>query len=666
MKTRTICSALSLVALATAPLAAHASELLMPMRGDSLPNQSVFTTSGHSGYQCGILDLPADRFCALDILATRWDAQTQSWTDAPWPGGGSPDPETNTVAFGASVYSPVDGEIVACWREMPDDDISGDDVRCPGGGENPDATPRHQCARRGNHLLILTDDDELVGLNHLQQGSIPEELCPISTQYLYTDDDTSCGFYDDARLPNPIPVQKGDYVGGFGSTGASGKPHLHLTLSEAYIDDSGPEDVLCRGDQLPIEFSESWYAPLGNDKIDPNAWTPLTDDRLPINGTVYALFPDPIGVRTDTIVLEDGTLPALAATSSGGVVAFRDSTGRLSTIAYGFNGAGEFLLGPEDSAGSVSDIAVAKIGASSRHVVVAVRNGNGRLQLKPYHVASNRTLTPGNSVTLGKTSNVDVTRAPNHQGVLAARVNGSGKVTVTDFSSSVSGTSVSLTKRGGASTNASAKAVAVDRIVQGRGLNENSGGFEGAITAERRSDDRLAVRSWSVTPQGTVVLEDALLLSHRGAAVYVEDVDISVVGESNGREVAVVSARQRTTDDLHVFTIEVSASGQLSKLGGYEAGPVNALASGPAGPGDVLLGVASALNNLIELAFSVGSDSDPLGTGNVRRTGTRRFDATSDVAVGVRAGKGDSVFAVRNGGDEIQLIRHRVNFSQSR
>lgn len=232
----------------------------------------------------------------LDILARRWDAEAGTWTDAPWPGDASPNPETNTVAFGAPLYAPVDGHVVACWREMPDDDIPGDAFRCPGGEEDPDATPPHQCARRGNHLVILTPNGELVALNHLQQSSIPASLCPISGVYLYTDDSVTCGFYDDARLQRPIPIQADTFVGRMGSTGASGKPHLHLAMSQAYLERHDGADVLCRGDQFPLEFWDAWFAPMGTGPIEPEDWTPLMGERLPIDGSVYALFPEASGI----------------------------------------------------------------------------------------------------------------------------------------------------------------------------------------------------------------------------------------------------------------------------------------------------------------------------------------------------------------------------------
>ena len=467
------------------------------------------------------------------------------------------------MGFGAAIYAPVDGEIVACWREMPDDDIGGDSIRCPGGGEYSG----HQCARRGNHVVILTDDGEVVDLDHLQESSIPDDLCPHSAQFLYTDDSVSCGFYDDARLDNPIPIQRGEFVGRMGSTGASTGPHLHMQMAEATVSSSG---LVCRQTQVHMEFSESWWAPQGSDLLEAADWSPLDVADLPIDGTRRALWPDPIGPRTDTVTLEAGSMPAMAATSNGGVLAFRDASGNLSTVAYGSNANGELELGAEDGAGAVSDIATAKIGASSRHVVVGVRNGSGSAQLIPYYVSNAHALTRGSSLNLGTSSAVALTRAPDHTGVVAARINAAGTVTVTDISVAASGTALTATARGSDTANAGAQAVAVDRVVSGRALSETSGAFRGVVTAERRTDNRLAVRSWSVTSAGVVQREDAYLASFRGLPVYVDEVDVSVVGDGQ-REVAVVSARERGSDDplgVHHRDLGFGGSGPHRRLRG--------------------------------------------------------------------------------------------------
>ncbi len=123
-----------------------------------------------------------------------------------------------------------------------------------------------------------------------------------------------------------------------------------------------------------------------------------------------------------------------------------------------------------------------------------------------------------------------------------------------------------------------------------------------------------------------------------------------------------VSARERGSDDLLVFTIEISASGDLDRIGGYEAGSVGGLASATAGAGDVVLGVVSAAGSLIELAFGVRSDAE---TGDVARTGTQRWETATELAVAARAGQGEVVFASQDGSGDLQLARHRLNVSDS-
>ena len=138
----------------------YADELILPLRGDGFAAaQTFYQTSGH-GDDCD--GTP----CPHDISATRWDTVAGTWTSTPPTPSTHPNPLSNHLMWNQAVYAPFDGEIVSCWRSMPDDDADGDDIRCPGGDEDG-----HSCARRGNHVVIHTDDGQLVTLAGTDEAS---------------------------------------------------------------------------------------------------------------------------------------------------------------------------------------------------------------------------------------------------------------------------------------------------------------------------------------------------------------------------------------------------------------------------------------------------------------------------------------------------------------
>lgn len=633
----------------------HADELILPLRGDGFTAaQTYYRTSGH-GDDCDALTP-----CPHDISAIRWDAAAETWTSTPPIPSTHPNPLSNHLMWNQAVYAPFDGEIVSCWRSMPDDDADGDDIRCPGGNE--DEAAGHGCARRGNHVVIHTNDGRLVTLAHLQEDTVPTTLCPITDQFLYTDDPVTCGFYDDARIDPPIPVSKGDFVGRVGTSGAGVGAHLHVGLGNSRI---GGSDQLCTADSLPLDFVETWYQPRENAATVATDWIRLEGEQLPIDGaTDFLLWPDPMGPRTDAIQIEPGDSPALAMTKVGGVVAYRNAEGNLSSVGFGFDGSENFELGMIEEEGGVDDVAVAKIGTSSRHVVVAVENGGGNLQLIPYYVTSDNDLIRGTGLTGSVASQIAVTRSPTHQGVVTAVRNGAGTLTVADFSTQRVGTDITVSVNGSATSNAPMQRVAIDRIVAGRALNETSRAFKGVVTAERRNDNRLALRTWSVSDTGVVTLEDTALATWAGNTLLVDEVDVSVVG-NNSREFVVASVRERSSDTLRVLSFEVSSTGQLDYIEGRSAGVIGPVASSPAGNGDLLVGVQSSTGTTVAASFTVRPNFAGSGGGALRRTGNRQAGTINGIDIGVRGNRKDAVIAVEDSNGEIKLLHYLTNYAVS-
>lgn len=253
--------------------------------------QTFFATSGHGGYSCDPGVPVGERRCALDIHAMRWEPSTGTYTrsltrsDDP-----RPVPFSDDVMWGVELRSPVDGEVIACWRRMPDDDDDFDDVSCPGG--------ERECIAGGNHVQILSDDGELWFLGHLQQDSIPPELCPIDEVYLYEDDGKACdlpapweGLRNGSRLDRrglePIRVSQGDLVGRAGTSGNGQGVHVHVHRKPFELDDAGNP---CEAPSLPLAFESMWVHERESGRA-PSQWAPREGQRLPIDGSSMLLWP---------------------------------------------------------------------------------------------------------------------------------------------------------------------------------------------------------------------------------------------------------------------------------------------------------------------------------------------------------------------------------------
>ena len=166
-----------------------------PWRGDALDPNVHFRAQGHMGDDYG------NATWAIDFHAAKWESGDWQRTD----GGGQ---NTDSYIFGVPVYSPIDGEIVACWRTAPDKptpsldyDLDGDgqygegrkcvvsgnnctkDSDCfaifplqDSCGESHDGSPMVG----GNHVQIRNEaGDFILYFAHLQANSIPAELCPL-------------------------------------------------------------------------------------------------------------------------------------------------------------------------------------------------------------------------------------------------------------------------------------------------------------------------------------------------------------------------------------------------------------------------------------------------------------------------------------------------------
>lgn len=259
-------------------------ELRPPWRRSSLPAGTFVSTAGHSGTSYLPCPGAGGGGCGYDLGASRWDPEARGFTG--YRPGGTTRADRNI--WGMELVSPVDGQILSCWRSMPDDLPDRED-------DTPSeclALPSGQCMGTGNHLVIRSDDGHIIILAHLMQDSIPERVCPIPADAPIPDSDADApcalpgrqsGAVDATRLERrgiPYPrVARGEFIGRVGESGQAGGPHLHMSVGTYEMD---ADDHYCRTNVL-IRWIDADYQQRLNQDPDEGAWIPLRAEPLPID-----------------------------------------------------------------------------------------------------------------------------------------------------------------------------------------------------------------------------------------------------------------------------------------------------------------------------------------------------------------------------------------------
>ncbi|MFV8756792.1 hypothetical protein ACNOYE_40125 [Nannocystaceae bacterium ST9] len=296
-------------AICTTPSSSAASyPVTFPWRGDALDPGVYFRSNGHTGKDYGNLSW------GIDFHAAKWVSSNWRTND----GGGKNEDE---YIFGVPLYSPIDGEIVACWRTAPDksapgvdydldgDGIFGESKNCSISGalckEDSDCPNFNTCVTGhdasplggGNHLQIRdSSGDYVILFAHMQYDSIPAELCPLPSARddvdttsspglvlagadgwpdVDTDDCNTAGmdgWQRDTILPTPVPIQAGDFLGRVGHSGRSTDPHLHMQVKPLTTDGQGDH---CEGDTEELVFYESWSQMCASGEAPTGGWSPL-------------------------------------------------------------------------------------------------------------------------------------------------------------------------------------------------------------------------------------------------------------------------------------------------------------------------------------------------------------------------------------------------------
>jgi hypothetical protein len=198
---------------------------------------------------------------SLDLTGIRFSEQTGQWTYYKEDNVSADDDyNEDFILYNKKVHAIADGEVIACWRNAPNNIRPGD--ISDGGTPHPGrvSSPR-TIATAGNFLVVKTSgENRTVLYAHLKPGSIPQSVCPRNQTFMDNADnkyDPVAQKYIEYPIESVLPegnrptIKEGQIIGRVGNVGASSGPHLHIDMSDIV----GPND---EGPSLPINFDGGW------------------------------------------------------------------------------------------------------------------------------------------------------------------------------------------------------------------------------------------------------------------------------------------------------------------------------------------------------------------------------------------------------------------------
>ncbi len=461
--------------------------------------------------------------------------------------------------WGIKIHAPADGEVVSCWNTFPDDENLVDDPNIYIGG---------------NHITIRTGRDNFIALAHMQQGSIPPDVCPdkpsgafrpgSSTHPRTPRSGKEGKWHRDAYIAtgNRPTVREGVLVGRVGTTGSSGGPHLHIQMNP--LQGSGNDDGFGRerlGNSQPLRFKQIWGQG-HNTSAPPNAenWFRFRGTAATSDQGKLTFLSSPFLRRGDEVI--SGSIKEIDITSISNnrmITATIRSDNRLRLQSYDLVGIKN--LEPKHSLveGVVKDVKIIKVNSS--HVLIAIIGQNNELKLIAYHVD----ITGRFHRVAERTADQSISD------IALARTTGLGPKTVTAIRDRDGNLKLTVWK-----VNFGLNTTSINK------LSETSAGqisavsmsaaapFSGVFVAVRDSVQKLRIIPWLISQDGSSI--------ERGETAILNQ-EISTSFNVTSLKSGMAAAVRQSDGRLRVITWEVSSSGEIIReAGNHLTGPVSEIA----------------------------------------------------------------------------------------
>lgn len=547
--------------------------------------------------------------CILDLNVSKYNEQAGAWRE-----GTGNSTNGQDYAFNVPIYAPANGRIASCWRNFPDD---------PSPGVNPPNNDR--IFTGGNHVVIITDDNNAVSLNHFKSGTIRADLCPRNNDNTTFPPTTAppvgdwrvAAYIDPADRPR---IREGEYIGRAGNSGASSGPHLHMSVQPVTGPDGNGREAL--GDWAPFRFRQAWgHRYERSDKDTPEGWYRLRGGQFTGNPACSGyqanspgcgfkmIHTSPYLRRGDATAGGIKKVDPLFLSGNRAITAVIDSNDELKLISWDLIGLDQIIRKHDISAGVIKDVQIVE--AATNYVLVAVRGQYDELKLIAYFVTFNGSFVKVAEYTAGDISALAMVEisSPDRKIVTAIRDEGGNlKLIVWDLVFNSNG-NVSIARLG------QAQAYEVSALALARARN-----FNGVFTAVRDGDKNLLVIPWRISADGyTITRGDA------GSADEIKQ-DISVAALAQGVGVAVSDS----DGNLRVITWESSSGGDITaRRGTVVDGAVSEidLLSTPLSGSNLTAVVRDSEGSLRLIGLLMNGDGS-----NLRRAGSSKAGAASRIA----------------------------------